>query len=337
MTINLYFVFTFTEDNLRESSGNVDDVPAETNYLNELTSSQDSPNTQGTTASAGCPNEQGSSSDPSSKQDTSTTDTASYPSTSNSKTDKHSDVTSDDPHTPRTSHDLPSESRPARSWEHFTSCNQNHRKRTKTKHEPSKAPRKRCRSRNKRNAIKNRTQKKNEGKNPFPRQPPSHDITRRPHDTDEQLVHQQKLDLGNTQAASRKKKRRRQRRRRLTATQDEEEPWPNSDDSESKRDANGHESTGSEVKSKRPNNTELHRTRAPQSGDGGGALRYLEQSIQSCDSDSVSEDKSWTRPSQETDPAISKSVSDKVEFAISHTCNSSYVYNTSPHVHVHAT
>ena len=62
---------------------------------------------------------------------------------------------------------------------------------------------------------------------------------------------------------------------------------PNSDDSESKRDADGHESTGSEGKFKRPNDTNLHGTRAPQSGDGGGALRDPEQSTQSCDSDST--------------------------------------------------
>ncbi len=73
---------------------------------------------------------------------------------------------------------------------------------------------------------------------------------------EEQLMHQR--TLGNTH------------RRRLTAAQGEEEPLSNS---ESKRDADGHESTGSEVKSKRPNDTKLHGTRAPQSGDGGGVLR----------------------------------------------------------------
>ncbi|XP_064389822.1 uncharacterized protein DDB_G0284459-like isoform X3 [Halichondria panicea] len=299
-----------TNDNLSESSGNADDNPAETEHLNEPTISHDPPSTQSFSAGAGCPpNEQGNSSNPSSEQDTSTTDTPSYPSTTTSKTDKSSDITSDqteDPQTPQTSHDLPSKDSTAKTKD--SARNQNHRKkRTKTKHQtPSQAPRKRCRSRNKRNAIKNRNQKKNEGKNPFPTQPPNEDVTRRPHDTDKQLVHQQKLDLGNTQAASRKNKRRRQHRRRLTATQSEEEPLPNSDDSESKRDADGHESTGSEVKFKRPNDNRRHRTRAPQSGDGGGALRDPEQSTNSSN-DSVSEDKSWTRPTQESDPFTSKS------------------------------
>ncbi len=93
---------------MRESSGNADDVPAETDHSNEPTNSHDPPN--GTTASAGCPNEQGNSSDPSPKQDTSTTDTPSYPSTPHSKTDKPSDITSDQTEeTLQTSHDLSSE------------------------------------------------------------------------------------------------------------------------------------------------------------------------------------------------------------------------------------
>ncbi len=124
--------------------------------------------------------------------------------------------------------------------------------------------------------------------------------------TGEHLIYQQTLDLGNSQAASQKKKMRRRCRRKLTATKGEE--WPNSDDSESKRDADGHESGSSEVKSKPPNR---HRTRTPQSGDGG-VPRDLEQDTQSSDSDSVSEDKSWTRPTQETDPCTKKSVSGKV-------------------------
>ncbi|XP_064389828.1 proteoglycan 4-like isoform X2 [Halichondria panicea] len=291
-----------TKDNLRKSSGNADNVPAETESSNEPTISHDPPSTQGSSAGAGCPNEQGNSSDPSSTQDTSTTGTPSYQSTPSSKTDKHSDVTSDqteNSQTLRTSHDLPSKDSTAKTKDsHF---NQNHKKRMKTQQEtPSQAPRKRsCRSRNKRDAIKNRNLKKNEGKNHFPKQPPSHDVTCTSYDTDEQLVHQQTLDL-----ASRKKKPL-QRRRRGTATKGEES-WPNSDDSESKRDATDcYESTRSRVKSKRPNSIKRHRTRAPQSGDGGGAPRDPEQSTQSCDSDSVSEDKSWTRPTQETDPATS--------------------------------
>ena len=84
----------------------------------------------------------------------------------------------------------------------------------------------------------------------------------------------------------------------------EEEPWPNSDDSE---DADGHESGSSEVKSKPPNR---HRTRTPQYGDGG-VPRDLEQDTLSSDSsDSLPEDKSWTRPTQETGPATCNSVGD---------------------------
>ncbi len=132
----------------------------------------------------------------------------------------------------------------------------------------------------------------------------NHDVTRTPHDTrtDEQLIYQQTLNLGN---ASQKKKRRRRRRRKLTATKGEEEPWPNSDDSESKRDADGHESGSSEVKSKPLNRIKRHRTRTPQYS----VPRDLEQDTLSSDSDSVSEDKSWTTPTQETDPATNKSVS----------------------------
>ena len=140
--------------------------------------------------------------------------------------------------------------------------------------------------------------------------------------------------MGNTQAASRKKKSRRRRKRRLTPTQGEEESWPNSDDSESKRDADGHESTGSEVKFKRPNDTKRHRTRAPQCGDGSGALRDPEQSTNSS-SDSVSEDKSWTRPTQESDPFTSKSVSENYRLVV--LTFSLCVYSTLLHVYVHVT
>ncbi len=87
----------------------------------------------------------------------------------------------------------------------------------------------------------------------------------------------------------------------------EEEPWPNSDDSE---DADGHESGSSEVKSKPPNSIKRHRTRTPQYGDGG-VPRDLEQDTLSSDSsDSLPEDKSWTRPTQETGPATCNSVGD---------------------------
>ncbi len=112
---------------------------------------------------------------------------------------------------------------------------------------------------------------------------------------------------------------------------------PNSDDSESKRDADGHESTGSEVKFKRPNDTKRHRRRAPQSGDGGGALRDPEQSTQSCDSDSVSENKPWTRPTQETDPATFKSVSDKYRLVVRVLVYVSIVLCYMLHVHVTCT
>ena len=100
--------------------------------------------------------------------------------------------------------------------------------------------------------------------------------------------------------ASQKKKRHRQCRRLLTAE--------DSGDSESKRDADGHESGSSEVKSKPPNR---HRTRTPQYGDGG-VPRDLEQDTLSSDSsDSLPEDKSWSNPTQETHPATYKSVSGK--------------------------
>ena len=121
-------LFTFTDDNLSESSGNADDNPAETEHLNEPTISHDPPSTQSSSAGAGCPpNEQGNSSNPSSEQDTSTTDTPSYPSTTTSKTDKPSDITSDqteDPQTPQTSHDLPSKDSTAKTKD--PARNQNH-------------------------------------------------------------------------------------------------------------------------------------------------------------------------------------------------------------------
>ncbi len=296
-------LLAFTDDNLSESS---DDV-SEADHSNKSTSSHDPPNTQGTTASAGCPNEKGTSSDPSSQQGTSSTDTPSYPSTSNSKL---SDISSQSDQTedPQTLQSSPASdtvfiprSRLTAKTKYFYK-----KKRTKTKREtPPSAPRKKSQSQKRRLAIKIRLQKKISRKKDSRKQPPSYDNTRTLRDTDKQ-VHRQTLHFGNTQAASQKKKKRRRHRRLSARSEEEAEPLPNSDDSGSKRDADGHESGSSEVKSKPPNRIKRHRTRTPQYG----VPRYLEQDTQSSDSDSVSEDKSWTTPTQETDPTTYNSVGD---------------------------
>ncbi len=283
----IYTLLHFTEDNLRDF-GNADDVPAEIYRWNVPTSLHDPHNG---TASDGCSNEQGTSSDSSSEQDTSTKDTDSYSSIPNSKIDKHSDITQFD-QTLQTTHDLPFDGS-TESDTFFIPRSKNHFH------------------------FKDHFEKSY-----FQRPPLSHAITRtHPHDADEQLIYQQTLDLGKT----RKKIKRQRLKKRLTATKGEEEPWPNSSDSESKRNGHGHESshesTGSEVKSKPPNSIKIQHTRAPKSGDGRGVQRDPEQATQSCDSNSVPEDKCWSNPTQETDPATFKSVSGKLQFAICRTCS----------------
>ncbi len=73
--------------------------------------------------------------------------------------------------------------------------------------------------------------------------------------------------------------------------------------------------------------TSLHDPRNGTASDGcsnesnRGVRRDPEQATQSCDSNSVPEDKCWSNPTQETDPATFKSVSGKLQFAICRTCS----------------